>query len=340
MPNTKPVNDCAQVTELILRRAKEANLCRIYPAGAISKGLLGEEMAEMGELVATGCVCVTDDGRPVMNAGLLRRVLQYAQQFRIPVMLHEEDLSLSARGAMNEGHWSFRLGLPPIPASAEVSMVARDIVLAEETGGRMHIAHVSCEGSVRLLREAKRRGLAVTAEATPHHFSLNEERVGEYQTNAKMNPPLRNQRDVDAIREALVDGTVDAIATDHAPHGPLDKDVEFEKAMNGVVGLETAVGLTLELVHAGVLSPRRAVELLSSGPAGAFGLPAGQLRQGAAADIAVIDPTRQWTVEPSQFYSKSRNTPFGGRALKGAVTHTLVGGRVLYQNGKVVEADT
>ncbi len=338
MPNTKVVNDSALVTELVRSRARAANLCHVYPAGAITKGLKGEEMAEMGELVSAGCVCITDDGRPVMNAGLMRRALQYSTLFDLPVMVHEEDLNLSAKGAMNEGPTATRLGLLPIPASAEVSMVARDVVLLEETGGRLHIAHMSCEGSVRLVREAKARGLRITAEAAPHHFVLDDTAVGEYDTHAKMNPPLRSRRDVEALREALADGTVDAIATDHAPHGVLDKQVEFEKGINGIIGLETALGLTLELVHGGALSAKRAVELLSDGPARVFSLPGGHLGAGAPADMTLVDPEAEWTVQAERFFSRSRNTPFQGRKLRGRVTQTWVGGRLVFEDGQLKES--
>ncbi|HEY0096175.1 MAG TPA: dihydroorotase, partial [Archangium sp.] len=310
MPNTKPVNDSVLVTEYVKAKAREARLCNVYPAGAITKGLQGEEMAEMGALAGAGCVCITDDGRPVMNAGLMRRALQYAQLFNLPVMVHEEDLTLSGKGVMNEGRASTRLGLIGIPPSAEVAMVARDMVLLEETKGRLHVAHVSCEGSVRLIREAKRRGLHVTAEATPHHFILDDEAVGAYDTHARMNPPLRTRRDIEAVREALADGTIDAIATDHAPHGVLEKQVEFDKAWNGVVGLETALGLTLAAVREGALSLTRAVALLSDGPARAFGLPGGHLAVGAPADITVVEPDVEWTVDATRFFSRSRNTPF------------------------------
>jgi dihydroorotase len=273
-----------------------------------------------------------------MNAGLMRRALQYATIFDLPVMVHEEDLNLSAKGAMNEGPTATRLGLLPIPASAEVSMVARDVVLLEETRGRLHIAHISCEGSVRLVREAKARGLRITSEAAPHHFVLDDTAVGEYDTHAKMNPPLRSRRDVEAIREALVDGTVDAIATDHAPHGVLDKQVEFEKGINGIIGLETALGLTMELVHGGTLTPKRAVELLTDGPARAFGLPGGHLGAGAPADVTLVDPEAEWTVQAERFFSRSRNTPFQGRKLKGRVTQTWVGGRLVFEDGQLKES--
>ncbi len=337
MPNTRVVNDTRLVTQFILSRAKEANLCHVYPAGAISKGLKGEEMAEIGELAAAGCVCVTDDGRPVMNAGLLRCVLKYARAFNLPVMLHEEDLTLSGQGTMTEGPRATRLGLRPIPASAEVAMVARDLVLAEETGGRLHLAHLSCEASVRLVREAKRRGVRVTAEAAPHHFILTDAALEGYDTNAKMNPPLRQSNDVKAIREGLIDGTIDAIATDHAPHGTLDKEIEFDRAANGVVGLETALPLALELVQQGVLTKERAVELLTIGPAKAFGLPGGHLGVGAPGNVTVVNPDARYTVNAAQFFSKSRNTPFQGRAVSGKVTHTIVGGRLVFEEGRVRE---
>ena len=337
MPNTKPVNDSVLVTEYVRARAREARLCHVYPAGAITKGLQGEEMAEMGALIAAGCVCITDDGRPVMNAGLMRRTLQYATLHGIPVMVHEEDLTLSGKGVMNEGRTATRLGLIGIPPSAEVAMVARDLVLLEETGGRLHIAHVSCEGSVRLIREARRRGLQVTAEVTPHHFTLDDEALDGYDTHARMNPPLRTRRDIEAVREALADGTVDAIATDHAPHGVLDKQVEFDKAWNGVVGLETALSLTLGLVREGVLSLSRAVSLLSDGPARAFNLPGGHLAPGAPADITLVEPDAEWTVDATRFFSRSRNTPFHGRRLTGRVSQTWVGGRLVFEDGHIKE---
>jgi dihydroorotase len=337
MPNTKPVNDSVLVTEYVRARAREARLCHVYPAGAITKGLQGEEMAEMGALIGAGCVCITDDGRPVMNAGLMRRTLQYATLYGIPVMVHEEDLTLSGKGVMNEGRTSTRLGLIGIPPSAEVAMVARDLVLLEETGGRLHIAHVSCEGSVRLIREARRRGLQVTAEVTPHHFTLDDEALDGYDTHARMNPPLRTRRDIEAVREALADGTVDAIATDHAPHGVLDKQVEFDKAWNGVVGLETALGLTLGLVREGVLSLSRAVSLLSDGPARAFNLPGGHLAPGAPADITLVESDVEWTVDATRFFSRSRNTPFHGRRMTGRVSQTWVGGRLVFEDGHIKE---
>lgn len=330
MPNTKTVNDSPLVTQYILSKAREADLCRVYPAGAITRGLKGEELADFAALQAAGCVCITDDGKPVMSAGLMRRTLQWSSQFGVPVMVHEEDLTISGRGAMTEGPRASRMGLLPIPPSAEVAMVARDLVLLEEVGGRLHIAHLSCEGSVRLVREAKKRGLQVTAEATPHHFTLTDAAVEGYDTHAKMNPPLRLESDVRAVQQALADGTVDCVATDHAPHGVMDKQVEFDKAMNGVIGLETALTLTLEQVRANVLTPSRAVELLSSAPARVFGLPGGHLGVGAAGDVTVVDPDAEWTVDTARFESKSRNSPFHGRRVKGRALMTIVSGRVVF----------
>ena len=337
MPNTTPPIDSGPLARFVASRGREVNLCRVYPSGAITRGQQGQELADIGELVEAGCVCVTDDGRPVMNAGLMRRALQWALPLRVPIMVHEEDLSLSQGGAMNEGPFSAKLGIPPIPRSAEVTMVARDLVLAEETGGRVHFAHLSCEASVRLVRDAKRRGLRVTAEAAPHHFTLTEEAVDGWNTHAKMSPPLRSRRDVEAVREGLADGTIDAIATDHAPHGVGDKLVEFELAANGIVGLETALPLTLELIGQGVLDASRAAYLLSAGPAKAFDLPGGQLGVGAPADVTVVDPHAEWTVDATEFFSKGRNTPFHGRKVKGQVAMTLVGGRVVFERGNVKE---
>lgn len=335
MPNTKLVNDSALVTRLIRERAAQADLCRVYPAGAITKGLLGQELSEFGELVGSGCVCITDDGKPVMSAGLMRRALQYSRLFGVPVMVHEEDLTLSAGGAMNEGPTATRLGLRAIPSSAEVAMVARDLVLLEENGGHLHIAHLSCEGSVRLVRDARARGLNVTAEVTPHHFTLPDEAVGDYDTHAKMAPPLRSRRDIEAVREGLVDGTIEAIATDHAPHGVLDKHVEFDKAMNGIIGLETSLPLTLALVRAGVLDAKTAVARLSEGPARIFKLAGGHLGVGAPADVTVIDPDAEYVVDRQRFFSKSRNSPFHGWKMTGRATHTVVGGRVVYAEGSI-----
>src|SRR5512147_166805 len=327
MPNTSPVNDNRSVTEFILSRAAKA-AARVYPIGAITKGSRGEELAEMGELHDAGCVAVSDDGKPVMNAAVMRRALEYSRIFGMLVVSHCEDALLSDKGVMNEGAVSTELGLRGIPRAAEDVMTARDIALAELTGGRLHIAHVSTEGSVRLVRDAKARGVRVTAETCPHYFSLTENAVRGYNTMAKMNPPLRTAGDVAAIKEGLRDGTIDAIATDHAPHALDEKSGEFDYAPFGVVGLETALGLTFKLVEEGVLSLSDAIGKLSAGPASVLGMDKGTLTEGSDADITVIDPDVEWTVDASQFKSKSKNTPFQGWKLKGRAVRTIVGGRL------------
>jgi dihydroorotase len=341
MPNTKPVCDSASVARFVQARAREAGFARVLPAGSITRGSKGEALADMAELKEAGCVCVTDDGLPVMSAGVMRRALEYARDLDLPVMVHAEDLTLSAEGCMNEGAVATRLGLPGIPAAAEVVMVERDLLLAEMTGAHLHVAHVSAAGSVRAIRQAKARGVRVTAEATPHHFTLTDEAVAgmpaalgpaveSYDTHAKMNPPLRAESDRQSIVGALNDGIIEAIATDHAPHGPLDKQVEFIHAMNGIVGLETSLALTLALVRAGGLPLARAVERLTAGPARAFGLPYGTLAAGAPADAIVVDPEREWKVDPLRFFSKSRNSPFTGWTLRGRVLRTYVAGKLVH----------
>src|SRR5512140_93903 len=292
MPNTKPVNDNTSVTELILARAAAAGLARVLPLGCISKGQEGHDLAEYGELKAAGCVGVTDDGRPVVSSSLMRRALEYARAFGLPVAVHEEDPLLVGKGVMHEGAVSTRLGLKGIPAAAEEVLVLRDLALLELTGGRLHLQHLSTKGAVRAVREAKRRGLMVTAEVTPHHLALSDEDVAAsgYSTDLKMNPPLRSAADVAAVREGLADGTLDAIATDHAPHSLVEKDLEFDAAMNGIIGLETAFSVCLELVRKGALSDRRLVEALTCGPARAFDLAAGTLTRGTTADVTVLDP--------------------------------------------------
>jgi dihydroorotase len=329
MPNTVPPNDSRAVTQLIVKRAAEVGVVRVYPVGAISKGLKGEALAEMGELREAGCVAVSDDGRPVMNAELLRRAMEYARTFGLTLVQHCEDLTLSAGGAMNEGLVSTRAGIRAQPPAAESSMVARDIELCALTGARYHVAHVSSAESVRLVREAKRRGLPVTCEVTPHHLVLTDEACAHYDTATKCNPPLRSSADMEAVREGLRDGTIDAVATDHAPHSAIEKDVEFEQAAFGIIGLETAVGLVLELVRAGVLTPSAMVTRLSTSPAAVFGLPGGSLAQGRPADVTVIDPEAAWTCAPG-FVSRSRNSPFVGRAMRGRAALTLVGGKIAF----------
>jgi len=330
MPNTVPVNDNRAVTELIVRRAAEVGAVRVYPVGAISKGSKGESLAEMGELRDAGCVAVSDDGHPVMSSELMRRAMEYARTFGLTVVQHCEDQTLSQGGAMNEGAVSTRAGIRAQPSAAESSMVARDLELCALTGARYHVAHISSAESVRLVREAKRRGLPVTCEVTPHHLTLTDEACASYDTHAKCNPPLRTQADVDALRAALVEGVIDAVATDHAPHSPVEKDVEFEQAAFGVIGLETAVPLVLDLVRTAGLSPADFVRRMSTSPAAAFGLRGGTLAEGRLADVTVIDPEAAWTLKPAGLRSRSRNTPFSGRALKGRATLTIVGGRIVY----------
>lgn len=331
MPNTNPVNDNQSITEFILDRARAAGKAHVLPIGAITKGSEGKELAEIGDLRRAGCVAISDDGRPVMNSLVMRRAMEYALAFGIPVVDHCEDLHLSEGGCMNEGLVSTELGLPGIPAAAEDVMVARNVALAELTGARLHLAHISTAGSVRSVREAKSRGLRVTAEACPHHFTLTEEIARGYNTHAKMNPPLRTWQDVQAIKEGLRDGTIDVIATDHAPHASQEKQQEFTQAPFGIVGLETALPLSLGLVEEGVLTLEGMIDKLATAPAKAFGLEAGTLAVGAPADVTIVDPQAQWEVDPSQFRSKSRNTPFAGWKVKGRVTTTIVAGRVVFE---------
>ena len=330
MPNTNPVNDNQSITEFMLDRARAAGNAHLHPIGAITKGSQGKELAEIGDLRRAGCVAISDDGKPVMNSLVMRRAMEYARAFDVPVVDHCEDLHLSEGGCMNEGLLSTELGLPGIPAAAEDVMVARNVSLAELTGARLHLAHISTAGSVRMVRDAKARGLKVTAEACPHHFTLTEEVTRGYNTHAKMNPPLRTWQDVQAIKEGLRDGTIDVIATDHAPHATQEKQQEFTEAPFGIVGLETALPLTLALVEEGVLTLESAVEKLATAPARAFSLDAGTLAIGAQADVTIFDPHSPWEVDPSRFRSKSRNTPFAGWKVKGRVTTTLVSGRVVF----------
>jgi dihydroorotase len=329
MPNTAPVNDCAAVTAMIRARAAQAAV-RVYPVGAVSKGSEGHQLAEFGELRAAGAVAVTDDGRPVEHSQLMRRALEYAGDFGLVVISHSEDLAL-ASGVMNEGVVSTRLGLKGIPTAAESIMVYREIALAEFTGQRLHIAHVSAGASIDLIRAAKARGVRVTAETAPHYFTLTDEAVIGYDTNAKMNPPLRSAADREAVRAALADGTLDAIATDHAPHSILEKETEFDTAANGIIGLETAVPLALALVREGVLDAGRVVKLMAVNPATILGLEAGNLAPGALADVTIIDPEREFVYTADQVVSKSRNTPFLGWRLKGRALLTMVGGEVRYR---------
>ena len=334
MANTLPANDSGWVTSVIVRAAEVAALARVHPIGAISKGLEGKELAPMGAMVAAGAVAVSDDGRPVSNAELMRRALEYAQHFGIPVIQHAQDMDLTGDGVMHEGEWSARSGMPGIPGLAEDVMVARDLLLVEETGGRYHLAHMSTARATGLMREAKRRGLPVTCEVTPHHLLLTDQAVVEagFDAQFKMNPPLRARSDREALLAALLDGTVDAIASDHAPHTSDEKCFEFELAPFGILGLETTLAVCLEhLVRPGHLALGRLVELLTSGPARVLGLSGGTLSPGSPADVTVIDLERRWAIEPKQFRSKSRNTPFGGWPVTGAAVRTIVGGKTVFR---------
>jgi dihydroorotase len=336
MPNTDPVNDQASVTGLILRRSAEAGLARVYPIGAVTRGSNGEQLAELGELRKAGCVAVSDDGRPVATALLMRRALEYAGLFGMPVVDHCEDPSLKADGVAHEGFNAARLGLRGIPGEAESIMVERDVTLAAMTGGRVHIAHTSARDSLRAVRAGKERGVRVTCEVAPHHFTLTDAALEGYDTNTKMNPPLREERDRDAMLEGLADGTVDVIATDHAPHHFDEKHVEFDRAPFGIVGLETAVSLVFtELVHKAVITPMRMIELLSVNPASILNVAGGSLSEGVPADITLLAPDLPVTVDVTKFRSRSKNSPFNGWKLQGGVAATIVGGRLRYANDAV-----
>ncbi len=329
MPNTIPINDNQSVTRLILEKAETAS-ARVYPVGAISKGSQGKTLAEFGEMKQAGAAAVTDDGRPVMDSQLMRRALEYASNHKLLVISHSEDSSLSRNGAMNEGFISTSMGLKGIPHIAEEIMVYRDLALADYTGCHLHLAHISTKESVNLIRQAKKRGCPVTAETAPHYFTLTEEAVKNYNTNAKMNPPLRTRKDRTAIIEAIKDGTIDVIATDHAPHSVLEKDIEFDQAANGIIGLETSVPLALALFRKGHIDAFRLVELLSSNPARILGIGGGALGIGDAADIAVIDPELLFVLQERDILSQSKNSPFIGSELQGKAVLTLCGGRITH----------
>jgi dihydroorotase len=332
MPNTDPVCDNQGVVGFVVSQAQRAGKARVYPIGAISLGQKGQQLAEFGELVGAGAVAVSDDGHPVMSSHLMRTALEYAQVFGIPVADHCEDMTLAEGGAMHEGVVSTRLGLKGIPAAAEEIMAARDILLAELTGGHVHLCHMSTRGSVELIRRAKDKGIRVTAEACPHHFTLTHDACEGYNTNAKMNPPLREEADREAVRTALRDGTIDVIATDHAPHHYDAKEREFDQAPNGIIGLETAFPLACtELMGSGLVDLPGLISLLSTRPAQVFGLPGGSLAKGALGDLVVLDPDMEWVIEPGSFHSKSRNTPFAGRRVRGRVLATVVRGQVVYR---------
>ena len=328
MPNTFPVNDNASVTEFIKRKASEEGCCSVLPIGAITKGQKGEELAEIGTMRNEGCIAFSDDGQPVMNSLIMRRALEYSKAFNVPVISHCEDLTLSEDGVMNEGLMSVTLGLKGIPPEAEQVMIFRDILLAELTGGKLHIAHVSTEGSVNLIRNAKKRGVYVTAETCPHYFTLTEEAVKGYDTSAKVNPPLRTARDIEAIKEGLRDGTIDVIVTDHAPHHKDEKLREFDMAPFGISGLDTGLSLSLKLFQEGILTPLQLVEKMARNPARILGIDGGTLKIGSDADIVIVDENREFVVDPDLFISKGKNTPFAGWLLKGMPVVTIYKGKI------------
>ncbi len=328
MPNTMPVNDNETVTEFILRKANAEGACNVFPIGAITKAEKGEELAEMGMMKEAGCIAFSDDGRSVMNSFLMRHALEYSKRFGAPIISHSEDMNLSAKGVMNEGEVALSLGLMGIPAEAEVVMIKRDIDLAALTKGRLHIAHVSTEGGVKAIREAKRSGINLTAETCPHYFLLTEEAVKGYNSNAKVNPPLRTERDLEALKEALSDGTIDVIVTDHAPHHKDEKVCEFDRAAPGISGLETALSLSLRLVDDKVLSLEGLIGKMTFMPARIMGIEKGTLMAGADADIVLVDMEREYTIDSGSFVSKGKNTPFDGWNVRGKVLVTICKGKI------------
>ena len=335
MADTDPVNDDPAVTRFIREKAEEVGASRLYPVGAISKGRDGEALAEIGEMVDEGAVAISDADRPVSNPQLLRRVLEYARSFDVPVVAYPKDLNLADNGVMNESTVSTRIGLRGLPAAAEEVMVARDILIAESVGGRLHLSHLSTNTSLDLVRTAKRKGFEVSCDVTPHHFVLTDEDVAAatYDPNWKTYPPFRSGSDVEGVLQAIYDGTVDAIASDHSPHHADEKELDFADAPFGIVGLETAVGLAIDrLVHGKVIGISQMVRLFSTGPAEVFNLPGGSLREGEVADLTLLDLRKRWTVDPAKFQSKARNTPFAGRQLKGAAVATIVGGKMVWKS--------
>lgn len=332
MANTQPVNDNRSITEFILRRAEEAQLVHVYPVCALSIGLEGKKLVEYWDQKEAGAVAISDDGRPVMDSALMRRALEYAGSLGMAVISHCEDLSLSAGGVINEGPTAVETGLRGIPAIAEEIMVAREVMISEYTGSPVHIAHISTARAVEIVRKAKARGVRVTAETAPHYFTLTEEALDEFDVNAKVNPPLRGREDVEAIREGLKDGTIDVIASDHAPHAVTDKEVEFEYAANGISGLETSLSLSLSLVFSGDLTLAELIRRMSANPARILGVQGGTLKQGTQADITVLDLERPWTVDVNKFRSKGKNNPFHGRKLRGKAVLTMMGGKVTFRD--------
>ena len=334
MPNTNPVNDTRAVTEHILSLARTEGIINVYPIAAITQKLEGERLSEMADLKNAGAIAFSDDGRPVMNNELMRRAFEYSKMFKLPLIQHSEMLDLTEGGCMNEGMVSTELGLKGMHTEAEDIMVYRDIALLEKTGGRLHVAHISSKNSVDLVRQAKSRGLSVTCEVAPHHFTLTDEAVRGYDTNTKMSPPLRAIDDVEAIKEGLQDGTIDIIATDHAPHDIADKQVEYQNACFGIVGLETALPLSLKLVDEKILSMGDVIKKLTSTPADIFNLKAGRLSLGNEADILIFNPNLEYSIDISKFHSKSKNSPFDGWKVKGKVIHTLVKGKTAYSENE------
>lgn len=330
MPNTKPVIDNKAIAGYIINKAMKEGFCNVFPVGSITYGMGGDRLSEMGELKESGCVAVSDDGKPVTNAELMRRALEYANGIGIPVITHAEELSLVGEGVMNEGFTSTEIGLKGIPRIAEDIATSRDVMLAEYANAPIHIAHVSTKGAVRIIREAKARGVRVTCETAPHYFTLTDDAVRGYDTNAKMNPPLREAEDVAAVKEGLKDGTIDCIATDHAPHHLDEKDVEFDVAMNGIIGLETSLPLSLKLVENGVLTIAELVEKMSCKPSEILNLNRGTLKVGSVADITLVDPNAEWSVEKDKLVSKSKNSPFLGWKMKGAASATILAGRIVH----------
>lgn len=330
MPNTNPVNDNAAVTRFVIEQAERAGLANVFPIGAITKNSEGAELAEMGEMKDAGIVAVSDDGRPVPTAGMMRRAMEYARGFNLPIIDHCEDKSLARGGVMHEGHWSLVLGMRGMPAAAEEVDATRNCQLAELTGARVHLAHLSTSGAIEAVRRAKTKGLAVTCEVAPHHWTLTDEAVQDYDSNTKMSPPLRSPEHLEAILEGLRDGTVDVIATDHAPHHADEKELEYDQAPFGIVGLETAVGLSFELVHAGVINLERMVRMWTSAARILNLGDRGSLSEQTHADVTILDPECEWTFDRSQMKSRSRNTPFHGRKFRGAAVATIVGGRVVF----------
>ncbi len=338
MPNTNPVIDSQSIVKYIINKAKSHGVVKVFPIGSISKGLKGEELSEMGELKDSGCVGVSDDGKPVKSASFMKKAMIYSAMFDLPVISHCEDMDLADEGVMNEGYMSTVLGLKGIPSASEDLMVSREIILSEYTGVKIHIAHVSTRGAVQLIREAKARGVKVTAETCPHYFSMTDASCDGFNTQAKMNPPLRTQDDVDAIIEGLKDGTIDAIATDHAPHHSDEKRCEFSLANNGIVGFETAFALAnTKLVNSKNLSLEQLVQKMSVTPSKILGLKSGHIEVGRPADICIVDAGKEYTVDISNFASKSKNSPFDGWKLKGTVEYTIVDGKVIVSKGRIVE---